>query len=132
MLRFVIICLSLVLFSSCKRKAVKVYPQLAGTWNYAHWCQVDGSNTAVLVINSEGSGKYTFGDYITGGYTYEGKAKIKNDELYVDGNGVFGITEVKDTVGYIYNPGPSTWCSPDSILVSGLIRTNGGWILYRD
>lgn len=131
MFKYLIICLTFVLLVSCSKNAINVYPQLEGSWSLAHWCQLDNSNTAYLVINAQGDGEYTYNDYITGGYKYSGKVRIKNDDLFMEGNTVFNILEIKDTVGYIHNPGQPTWCSPDSILVSAILRTHSGRTYYK-
>ncbi|MCJ8288238.1 MAG: hypothetical protein HRT58_02820 [Crocinitomicaceae bacterium] len=130
--KIVLVFVALLLFSSCKKNAVEIYPELVGTWIRADWCQTESFDSASLVVEDEGKGKYNCYEYITGGYTYSGKVKVKNDELYVDGDWVFKIIEVKDTVGYLYNPYPWTsLCTQDSVYVSGLLRVKGKHAVIR-
>ncbi len=111
------------LCSSCKKNALKTYPRLVGTWYRAKWCVVESYGLTKLTIDQNGKGTYysSFNDISE--TNYSGKVKTKGNELYVDGNFVMTIFELKDTVGYIYNPGSFTsLCNYDSIHVSAVLR----------
>lgn len=131
MLKIIIAFLTLTLLFSCKKNVVKVYPEIVGDWQLAHWCQSNDFHSASLSVDADGMGEFIYNDYVHGKSTYRGKAKIINENFYMDGTSVFEIVEIKDTVGYIYNPGPSTWCSPDSIFVKGLLKTISGDMFYK-
>ncbi|MBL1279638.1 MAG: hypothetical protein COA33_005175 [Fluviicola sp.] len=114
--------LLLLILSSCKKSVVKTYPNIVGEWSWVNWCVI-GNNFKKLTVNTNGKGKFDSYDSNSGvGETSEGKVKTNDDDLYVDGNYVFTIIEVIDTLGYIQNPNPPSFCSNDLIYVRGLLR----------
>ncbi len=116
--------------NACKKNATKVYPNLIGTWiisPHAEPC-------TDLVFELRSNGKADFHYSIMGETTdYNGKAKMNGDDLYIKGDRVFKIIEIKDTVGNKWNW--VTFCGYDDTAGDSLtfdkILTTDWCVLYH-
>jgi hypothetical protein len=118
-----IIGLLLLSFTGCKKNVIKSHPDIFGTWHWINWCDSNNYNNKDLNIGSNAKGSYYIHNSLTGyEEVYSGKIKTYNDDVYIDGEFVFSIVEIVDTTGYLLNPNPPSFCSNDSIQVSGILR----------
>lgn len=123
--------LLLLIFFSCKKKVIEVYPNIIGYWHRINWQGIEPCGTNALTIDNEG-----WGGYNNGNGQISGKAKIDDNDLYIGGDYIFTIVNVVDTNGVVSNPDPPSLCSNDNIQVSGLLRVineNGiSWTFWRN
>ena len=118
--------IGLLLFTliGCKKNIIKSHPNISGTWHWINWCDVNNYDDIDLNIDSKnGKGSYYIHNSLTGyDMVYSGKFKTENDDVYIDGEFIFTIIEIVDTICVITNPNPPSFCSNDNIHVSGILR----------
>ena len=77
--KYSIFLIFLLFLNSCKKNAAKEFPELIGTWS---------NKTTTIIINEDGTASYDYSlisnDFTENKYV-NGKAKIKNNFLYISG-----------------------------------------------
>lgn len=122
---FIGILLSMII--GCKKNIIKSHPNISGTWHLVNWCSTKNYTYKDLNIDSKnGKGSYYIHNSLTGEEeNYNGKFKTENNDVYIDGELIFTVVEIIDTVGIISNPNPPSFCSDDDIQVSGVLKIIG-------
>lgn len=124
MKRKVVLGLILLVILSCKKNIVKTHPTIAGTWHWLNWCDSNNYTKKDLNIDSKsGKGAYYIHNSLTGKESnYNGRFKTENDDVYINGEFVFTIVDIIDTIGIYSNPNPPSFCSEDNFQVSGILK----------
>lgn len=114
----------LLMAVGCKKNVIKSHPNISGTWHWLNQCDANNYTNKDLNIDAnKGKGSYYIHNSLTGNdELYSGKFKTENNDVYVDGEFIFTIIEIVDTIGVITNPNPPSFCSNDDIQVSGILR----------
>lgn len=114
----------LLIAVGCKKNVIKSHPNISGTWHWVNWCDSNNHDDKDLNIDSKNAkGSYSIRNSMTGyEELYSGKFKTDKNDVYIDGEFVFTIVEIVDTIGIISNPNPPSFCSNDDLQVSGILR----------
>ncbi len=121
--KMLIIILTLITISACKKDATKVYPELVGHWSPFNVTCIDPmTSSSYLRVEHNGKGVYSSGGYSD--ETFEGKVKVRKNKLFVKGEYIGKILYVNDKVEYIHHdttiaPG---LCTVDSVQVKGSLK----------
>lgn len=115
---------------ACKKDASDLYPELIGTWKIPP----NPEPCTGLVFELHGNGKAVY-HYSSMGETtdHSGKSTMNGDDLYIKGDRIFKIIEIKDTVGKKWNW--ITYCGYDETAGDSLtfdkILITDWYVLYH-
>ena len=112
-------------FSACSKWATNVTPEIEGVWK----SEIGPPNCGSGFTIDENSNGYYYPESV--GLQYEGRAKIKDQVLYIGDFQMLTIHEIKDSVGTIPNL-DSTLCYTElNISFNGILRQSNGKLWYR-
>lgn len=125
-MRYVYLVLFLpFLFASCSKHAVQVNPKIEGTWV----SPISGPNCgSSFSIDGQSKGYY-YQEVV--GLEHDGRAKIIDNELSIDGHTMLNILEIKDSSGIVPNYDTVLCFTQTNVPFNRILTTSNGAVWYR-